>query len=214
MRSRIILFSVVLFLLAFVPVSSAVIIADSVDDFGSTQGLNGWNYQVKHSGGGGGYDMTWNAGTSMWEDVGLYGGSAPYTALMTGDSQTKHRFGGPVNAGVYTYRVWTTDVPLTDLSLQVDYDFLHARALVYQTISGSRNYIGEILNGAGSGTKNFAMPDMAAGDSFEIQFGPWSVTTGDGVLQLCDLQLTGVVVPEPATIALLGLGGLLLRRKR
>ena len=69
----------------------------------------------------------------------------------------------------------------------------------------------------GGAVQNLLATYAPAGDALrnlEIRTTMWGTTYNAGGLSTTDLDYFSVVAPEPATIALLGLGGILLRRRR
>jgi hypothetical protein len=205
---RVLISIVLLSVLAFVSTSSAAVIADSEDDFGSTQGYKGWTYEISH--GAGFWDLGWDAGTSTWFEHGFYAGADEYTIYVNGTSLQKFREGGPVNGGVKTKRTWTADASYTSVSLEVDYELLQGRALAYHydVLTATETFLKQFgpvdeVDAHQSGNVDVATPDMDAGDYIYLYLEPWSSYAGrdhDMEYQLFDMQITGV--PEPAAGAL------------
>ncbi len=62
--------------------------------------------------------------------------------------------------------------------------------------------------------ETFSLTNSTAYTSYKMIWETLKGGPGYGESQLAEIQFTGTVVPEPATMVLLGLGGLLLRRRK
>jgi hypothetical protein len=208
---RILISVVLLSVLAFVPTGNAAVheLANSITGFSGTQGLNGWTYETLNNDV---YtDMGWDSGASEWVAGGLYSG-VNYELKQNATQMMKDKIGGGAMQGVGTVRRWTATSAVTDLTASGTYNVGYALTRIY-TSSG---YIGQpTAGGPATGSYSFSIPDMVAGDWVYVYMFCYAEAQDDPYdLVYQDLNMVINGVPEPATICLLSLGGLLLRRRK
>lgn len=210
---RVLISVVLLSVLAFVPMGNAAVLADSQTGFSGTQGGNGWTYELENNGV---YSqMTYDSGASEWSKTDAYSGQA-FTLKINATSQMHCKIGGGTAQGVASRRIWTTASAVTDVAVTGAWNVpsdMSARVQIYKIVGGTLTHVADLVNGSGSGTYSKAIGALAAGDSVLTRLGPWTITANLGE-QYVPFSMNVTGIPEPATIALLSLGGLLLRRKR
>ena len=166
------------------------VLADSVADFSSTQGGNGWSYELDNNGAIS--QMVWDAGASDWFGSGVYSGT-PFTLRINATSQMEAKLGGGIQQGPASRRVWTTATAVTDIKVSGAYNITAADARVqiftYDASTGIKTHRYDLLNGSGSGTyTNLAIPDLDAGDAIIMRLGPWTATAANELYQ--DFSMT------------------------
>jgi len=194
-RSGILINIVLLFsVFVFVPVSKAEVVADSVDDFGSTQGGNGWTYELDNNGAIS--NMTWSAGASEWVGSGVYNGSA-FTLKINATSQSEAKLGGGATQGPASRRVWTLP-KAADGSLTVSGSYnitaSSARVQLFSIRSGVLTHEYDLLNGSGSGTYSRSIAGLDEGDSIVMRLGPWTADAANEVMMAWNMTISGSFV--------------------
>jgi|SaaInl4_150m_RNA_FD_contig_21_524145_length_855_multi_18_in_0_out_0_1 hypothetical protein len=207
---RVLISIVLLSVLAFVPTGNAAFeIANSVTGFSGVQGQNGWTYEVLNNSVM--YAQTWDSVNSEWTLDTTYSG-VTVTMKQNASQGMKDKIGGGTMQGVGTVRRYTADRDYTSVVVSGTYDIDYALTRHYKTAG----YAGsQPTAGAGTGSYSFTLGDLDEGDwiyFYIFCYGELANDPYDSVYQDFNMVLTGI--PEPATIVLLSLGGLLLRRKR
>jgi hypothetical protein len=111
---------------------------------------------------------------------------------------------------------WSVENTYTEYLAAFDGIIDYAGASGWQTTfldksdSGSALYDSDLESYIGNGTVNFNLVSSSTG----VLSSSAQVSTSMGVTGTGDVTITYTYTPEPATLAILGLGGLLLRRKK
>lgn len=209
---RILISVVLLSVLAFVPTGNADELANSVTGYSGTQGTNGWTYETINNWVE--TPMAYDSVNSEWWETVTYSG-VTVTMKQNATQMMKDHIGGGAMQGTGTLRRWTLPAD-SDGSLTASgtYDVGYALTRIYT----STGYIGQpTAGGPASGSYSFNIGELSAGDWVYIYMVCYAEAQDDpydSVYQDATLVVSGLLVPEPATICLLGLGGLLLRKRR
>jgi hypothetical protein len=174
---------------------------------------------------------TWNLPASRTYPLGDHSVTLESLSIaVEGDPTIELGFSAVSHDGPATF-LFTSDVlnfdPLTDVSAYV---YATANALPGTTVSAA-NFPGKLCRILYNGTQIFAdvvnpfsfvpggvyeyiPPTPIAGEVSSMQV-MWSLSVNSGghASGLCVFDLDGTVIPEPASVILLGLGGLALLRK-
>ena len=214
MKKLIVLSSIVA--LMVVGQSFGAVITNSVTDFSLTQGENNWNYYYKA---GAGSENDWVLAPVDPLAPRYYALTAPWVSLFADKQRTMD---GPA---VHMKREWTAPVDYSaGVDIDVDWGYhgnsLNMRVVMYDASAETYTDLGSapswiLPNYIGTGTLSMNVASLSAGDKIyaTVQFAgfPYGPTDAEA---LVDIDMTISEVPEPATMALLGLGGLLLRRRK
>lgn len=191
--------------------AAAAIVTDSIADFAGPAttgfhpqtGPNGWFYYNKQF-----EASSWTL-NDFW-DVDIQRWHGPFVHI---DAASQNSTGGDAR---WTKREWTADQTYTDLTWTFTYDIAHAAEgatpgvwnvkLVYYDLSADTETflvddfwdVSDVFPKSPTGTISFD-----TGDQIYIQ-----AANGEGFDWPVHLTLTTVSIPEPASFALLGLGGL------
>jgi hypothetical protein len=215
MKKLIVLSCIVVFMVIGVQQIEAAVITNSVTDFSVTQGDNGWNYYYRAAA-----DPTWTVALSQAAGSGgprYYTPPASWVDLWADKQRTQD------GQAWIMKREWTSSVDYSGVggvTVDVDYAFNGDNQVLwihwYDASAATEIFLGSVQSSAPNWNDSgslvtYTIPGFTTGDkvSADVRLGGGPYTGA-----YANVDMTISAIPEPATMALLGLGGLLLRRRK
>ena len=206
---RKLLSSLVILALAAVP-ASANLLTDGTFEIGDTTGPGDWHdYLAGNTMGA--WDVVTNdvmlfgtdAGGTTWAGTSVVGDEHPNLGSGYASGMIEQSF-ATTPGQLYELSYWAREYPGTKTTTG------EVWIRVYNGSGDDLNVTGTYDRDWGQSTYQFTATEAIS--TLEFQNAGWDGANAPDGVSLDDVQV--VLVPEPASLCLLGLGGLLLRRKR